>query len=36
MMCSVTYNKRNDFFCAQKQHITKSVTMFRIESPKQT
>lgn len=29
-MRSVTYNIRNDIFWVQNQHLTKSVTTFRI------
>lgn len=33
-MCSETYNIRNAFFRAQNQHLTESVTLFRIGVPK--
>jgi hypothetical protein len=34
MMCSETYNIRNGFFWPQNQHLAKSVTLFRITTPK--
>lgn len=34
MMCSETYNIRNDLFWAQNQRLAESVSLFRIKAAK--